>query len=318
MYYIFSALLPLLINIGYGADLKSDYHTPLSQSVKSIIELENRITILNTEREKIDLELAEISPAENPGWYSKRKIVKLTEIKANINQEILLVYDELLKLKTDANSVFSKYYPILSSKLDSLINALELNSDPDARKRSLTHLIELKAERDWLLNTQIYYSHHSSEIITESDKLLSAVRSNNQRDLLQKELLAILEGKIEQIDLMISAAKEEDLLQKRLVQFSSEMSMISGEENLYRSDISDKASMENLTNSDGNYGADWDNFRSTFDDKSVYQSPTTLTKADYIFLFKDMPASNLISYISHLDSLRSTYSDLIEEFNKDR
>ena len=326
-YYLLKAFiinLFILSEIVLSKNIIQEYHDDLSNKIKEIIQFEENKSGLERERQQLDSEINEIRSSENLGWFSKRKLVKYTERKAEITQKIIGIYDNLLKSQAGAQKIFSRYFTVLSYKIDSTISVLEITTDSTQRMESLLYLLELKTHRDWLMDTQKYYTLHAQNIISDSDRLLSYFKDPVKKKLLQEDLGKIVENKINQIDLVISAAREEELLRKRLSQFSTEMAAISGETRVYsshsfESSKSGDRSTELSAFGENDWGdIDYENYIGLSNNEAFIQSEITpiYSQTGYLFLLQDIRSKDIKSYVAHLDSIRASYIILLDEIKE--
>ena len=305
--------LALIVGIAFSSSVLQEYHNKLVHNINEIIKLEKEYSTLERYLQKLDAETGKLESQKNPSWFNRRRLVKLIEKKADLNQNVIVIYKKILKSKSSANQIFEKYYIVLTTEIDSIISELENRADSTKRKNNLLYLLDLKERRDWLLNSQKYYTLYTQNILPENDMFLSLFINQKQKKVIQEDLIKILENKINQIELIIDAVKEEELLRKRFAQFSNEMTALSGETRAYQTSIfkdSDR-NEENITF----YNTDFANYADLSNNKGLFQSETPMTnlQTEYLFLLQNIPPTSIPTYIAHLDSVRSSYLQTLEE-----
>lgn len=313
---VFVFNLILFVGITFSSSILQEYHNQLVHNISEIIKLEKQHSTLKNALQKLNIETNKLESQKNPSWFNRRKLVKTTEKKAELNQNVISFYQKLLELKSSANQIFEKYYIVLTIEIDSTISELENRADSTKRKNNLLYLLELKQRRDWLLNSQKYFTLYTQNIFPEDDTFLSLFINQKQKKVIQEDLIKILENKINQIELIIDAVKEEELLRKRFAQFSSEMTALSGETRAYQTNIFKESDRneENITF----FNTDFQNYAGLSDKEHFLQSETPMTNlyTEYLFLFQNIPSTNLPNYIAHLDSVRTSYLQTIKEIKK--
>ncbi len=305
--------LTLLVGIAFSSNVLQEYHNKLVHNINEIIKLEKEYSTLEGNLQKLAAKTGKLESQKNLSWFNRRRLVKLTEKKAELNQKVIVIYKKMLNSKSSANQIFNKYFTVLNIEIDSTISELETTIDSTERKNSLLYLLHLKERRDWLLNSQKYYTLYTQNTIPEDDTFLSLFNNPKQKKVVKEDLKRILKNKINQIELMIDAAKEEELLRKRLAQFSSEMTALSGETRAYQTNA-----FEERARSDGNiasFTTDFQNYADLSGNKGLLQSETPMTNLqnEYLFLLQNIPSTGLPAYIAHLDSIRTSYLRTLEE-----
>jgi len=163
------------------------------------------------------------------------------------------------------------------------------------------------------LNSQKYYTLYNQNTILEDDTFLSLFNDPKQKKVIKEDLKRILKNKINQIELMIDTAKEEELLRKRLAQFSNEMTALSGETRAYQTN----AFEENARNEENiaSFTTDFQNYADLSGNKGLLQSETPMAnlQTEYLFLLQNITSAGLPTYIAHLDSILTSYLKTLEE-----
>jgi hypothetical protein len=196
----------------------------------------------------------------------------------------------------------------------------ELNSDlpVDQRKAGLDYLIRIIEFRNWVIDTKAYYTHINDVTIPSKMSISDFIQSGRTNAGLKSDLVNFLDEKIQQISVMINAAREEEALRTKLDQFAMEMTALGGEidHQSYQSDVKIASEPE------ANWGAFYDNTDSPLNNRgynnwvSTTQSlpPVTyITEYDYLPVFKDLESSELPQYISTLDSIHTYYINQKQE-----
>lgn len=277
----------------------------------------NEVNATNEIIEKIDNNLnginAKINKLENldqPNWIERRRIVKLTEEKAALNASRLDYYQRLMDQHNTIHQVSSGMLDEISQIIDSLLSEINTASSTTDRITGLEYLLKINEVRNWTISTSSGYSQADNELIPKILNIqdyLSMVQSN---ELMRKDLLNLINTKIGELTLMIKTAKEEEILQNRLEQFSLEMSSVSGE-------IDKKTLIPvQATNFDGN------RVDNSYDNAITYETNkgfnnwalntqssllSSLSSYDYLPIIKSLEPSELPNYIFTLDSLRNYY-----------
>ncbi|MFA4837934.1 MAG: hypothetical protein WC703_00480 [Candidatus Neomarinimicrobiota bacterium] len=310
-------------SVAFGGQSLSNYHEAISTNISEIASLVQNEKKLLAEQTEIEKSISPLRQEKSPGWVNRRKIVKLTEKKAKIGDRLMIVYKQTAEKKASANRIFDAYYPILSSQIDSVIDVLEKTTEPPRRTSAILTLLELKDRRDWLLQNQRYFAPSGIEILPRKENLLEFIKNPSQQSMLKTELARILTEKIEQIDLIIAAAKEEELLRKRMEQFASEMNTFSGEINPANS-----RSYQTTFTERGAKGTDGDAtyvnvVPTSYGNEEIWTTrtvqtefPMTMTSEDYLHIVQSVPSKNMRSYISQLDSIKTYYQKQIAELEQ--
>jgi len=302
----------------------SDYHNTISANISELASLVQSEKTLLTEQTKIEKSIASLRQEKNPGWTNRRKIAKFTEKKAKIGDQLIVIYRQSAEKKASANRIFDAYFPLLSSQIDSVIDFLEKTAEPSRRTSAILTLLELKDHRDWLLQNQRYFAPAGIQILPRKENPLELVKNPTQQAMLKTELVRILNEKIDQIDLIIAAAKEEELLRKRMAQFASEMTAFSGEINPANSRNYQTTFTE--TKSRGTdvdittYGTPTSNGNGETWTTHTIQTefPMTMNSEDYLHIVQSVPSKNMRSYISQLDSIKTLYLKQIAELEQQK
>jgi hypothetical protein len=315
---VFIILILVLIQSGFAGNQMNDYRSDLSATVNKIIQLNKQIEKLDTKIMDIDHEISVLDNRKNPSWLDRRKMVKLTEEKAAINTDNLNYYRQLLELQNSARATSSTLFALITNDMDSLVT--EINSDlpADQRKTDLDYLIRIIEIRNWVIDTKAYYTHVDDVAIPSKMNISNFIQPDRTNARLKSDLINFLDEKIQQISVMIDAAREEEALRTKLDQFALEMTALGGEidHQSYQSDV------KIASGSEVDWGTFSDNTDSPLNNRgynnwvSTTQSlplVTYITEYDYLPVIKDLESSELPEYISTLDSIRAYYINQKQE-----
>jgi len=320
--WITCMMLWLFSSASAGQSL-SDYHNAISADISEIALFVQKEKKLLTEQTEIEKSISSLRQERNPDWMNRRKITKLTEKKAKISDQLMIAYKQSAGKKASANRIFNAYYPLISSKIDSVIDLLENITEPPRRTNAILTLLELRDRRDWLLQNQRYFAPAGIIILPRKDDILEFIKNPSQQAMLRTELIRILREKVDQIDLIIAAAKEEELLRKRMAQFASEMTAFSGEINpansrSYQTTLTERDLK--ITDEDATYGNVVPTnlgLEETWTTRTVQtEFPMTLNSEDYLHIVQPIPSKNMRSYISQMDSIKTYYLKQIAELEQ--
>ena len=286
------------------------YQTQYNQQLTKLRTLEKDYDKLLNDINAIDAQIIKINNASNLNWNDKRKLSRLTARKAEINGKMIPIYTELTNQRTILNITFNRYYDFLSKSIDSTVNQYNTVGDSRQRQSLSRTLFELIDQRGQLLASQRQFSDQKEFPLPEKEDLVALISKYDFNDAIRRDISHILDLKIRQIDLMIAAANTEKELRQRLNQLNLEMNALSGESYPYQG---------------GNF-SDYENWdHATMSGKSVYRNRTnnaalpattqSVTAADYLPLFQNIPTNDLSLYISQLDSLRRYYQKQLQEIN---
>lgn len=317
---IFLILISFTLQIALSENLFQSYYNQLSTNINQLVNLYKKEAEIESKIQQINKDIDLLTKEDNLSWLDQRKLVKLTEQKANLNTELTSVYDRIIDLNTKSIPIFSEYNSSLVAEINSVISDLDSINDPSLRKEYISYLIELKYRRDWLAESQKYLSLKKVEVDAESDKMSTLFDDLRKNELIKEDLKCILEGKISQINQLIEAAKEEKMLRETLEQFNTEMAALSGEISIISGSNLSKGSDISSFDSESPTGnaplsADYDNYANYSNNISLFQSEifSPYSKSDLLLLMQNIPTASLTSYITNLDSLREDYKKMIDE-----
>jgi len=315
---VFIILILVLIQSGFAGNRMNDYRSDLSATVNKIIRLNKQIEKLDAKITDIDNKINFLDNQKKPSWLNRRKVVKLTEEKAAINTDRLNYYQQLLELQNSAGAISSTLFALITNDMDSLVTELNTDLPIDQRKAGLDYLIRLIEIRNWVIDTKAYYTHISDMAIPSKMSISDFIQPGRTNDKLKSDLVNFLDEKIQQISVMINAAREEEALRTKLDQFAMEMTALGGDidHQSYQSGIKTASEPE------VNLGAFYDNTDSPLNNRGynnwVFTTQplplvTPITEYDYLPVIKDLESSELPQYISTLDSIRSYYINQKQE-----
>lgn len=305
-------------------DSTTIYQAEYDKQLARVVVLDNRYREFQIRVDLIDTHLKKLEADRRSDWYTRRKLSKLTAEKAAINDDIILTFDEISRLQSEASHIFNRYYLDLSYHVEQILTQLTLTNDTKQRQNLIQKLLEMVEQRSRLLNTQRRFLPTAEILIPEKENLVALIAHSDQRNLIRKDVINVLNEKIRQVDLMITAARTEDQLRKRLNQFNTEMSALSGEVTSYQTAI--PATDESNRNNKSNNIFDWGSIPTNENRNVDYQNwlgnaaqpsmPTTLTAIDYLPLIQNIPSTELPLYLTQLDSIRKYYQNQLQEVTK--
>lgn len=259
---------------------------------------------------KIDRKIAELEQTDNPGWLTRRRIVKLTEEKAALNAERLRYFEQLLDQQNQARDLSATLLTEVTQSIDSLIEAINTADSGQQRQDNLATLIKVIEIRNWIITTRPSYTQVENEPIPpklDIQEFLSLTLTNTG---VKTDLLKLLNEKIDELTLMIQSAREEEILRQRLEQFSYEMASIGGEigeQTLHPRQISSSKETDAPTGwdnySENRISPDFTNWVLTTQTEPL----SSLTAYDYLPIIESLDPAELSDYIFTLDSLRNYY-----------
>ncbi|MCK4641642.1 MAG: hypothetical protein KAU06_09895 [Candidatus Marinimicrobia bacterium] len=311
-------LILILVQSGFAGNQMNDYRSDLSATVNKVIQLNNQIEKLDTKIADIDREISVLDNRKKPSWLDRRKVVKLTEEKAAINTDNLNYYQQLLELQNSARATSSALFALITNDMDSLVTELNSNLSVDQRKAGLDYLIRIIEIRNWVIDTKTYYTHVDDVTIPSKMNIGDFIQSGRTNVRLKSDLVNFLDEKIQQISVMIDAAREEEALRTKLDQFALEMTVLGGEidHQSYQSDVKIASEPEKywgvfLDNTDSpSNNRGYNNWVSTTQSHPLV---TYISEYDYLPVIKDMESSEFPEYISTLDSIRTYYINQKQE-----
>ena len=308
----------LLLTVNPSAGLAQSQSTDqlrnqLQDELNQITALQTRINKVESDLNKIDQDLIHLRAPEGNSWYSHRRAVKLKSKKATVSEQLSDLVIQQRAHKESAAAISHNFYSRISTRIDSLIEAIHPNETAAARKQQMTQLLELKSQRDWLVESQYLYSDYPVPEGIADDQVFAFLRKSKNNATLRNEFQELIGEKIDQVNMIIAAAREESTLRHRLAQFSNEMSAISGEIDLRSATTTGPiatgwdGATDQETYSNGNIDI-------ARREKNADQSiPATVTQTDFLFLFYNLTTDDMNTYISQLDSIRRSYVKLLTE-----
>ena len=296
-------LLILLFQIGFSdmLDFKSN--------IGKLQHLNMEKDRLKKELLQIDQQLEKLQKPDN-SWLEKRKITKLTTQKLVYNNEIFDLIKKMSGLKKTCQQEFQQIYTVNESSINNLLDQFEKDYQPE----NLQKLLELKSLRDYLINSQKYFS----SIDNKSFGLKQNFEIFNFSDpLVVQDFIALLNKKIHNVETAKSSAKKEIKIREKLENFRNEISTIHEPETFTQTTIT--SSTEGTNNWDNVYtdndDKNYDNSRNgTSDQIETFEEFTS--ESDFLLLFEENDEQTIENFIQKMDSLKSYYSELIQELSK--
>jgi len=194
---------------------------------KNIIQLKSKISKKNElklELDHINQEIQTIENNSNINWLQKRKLAKLSKEKSIKSNEIFQLYTIIRTLKDGCKEDFTNF---ISENEHTIIDITKnLNEKSSDRKSLIFQLIEEKQKRDFLIDTQKYFSDKNSFELTNDFHYFSF----SDPDIV-KELIATLEIKIQNIDNAKNAAQKEIKMRNNLKEFRDEIATFQESQN---------------------------------------------------------------------------------------
>ncbi|MBN2280019.1 MAG: hypothetical protein JXQ65_05525 [Candidatus Marinimicrobia bacterium] len=298
-------ILYLLLSVSLFADFSS-YRQNIENLRQLLLEKEAETQNLN----EINTTLTKLQKQKQT-WLNQRKIAKLTQHKAKKTDHIFVIIEEISALRKRCNSDFNTLYEKNFHTVDSLIG--QLNTNPEKRKANLSQLLEEKGKRDFLLNSQKYFS-------TLDHKSFEIKQNFNVFDLANHELIddlvALLESKILNIETAKASAQKEIKMRQKLNNFHSEISTIQEPETFTTTSSSTTESEKGIENSWNDESlSNYDNtVRGASGSFETYDELTN--ENDFLILFETKTNESMDNFLNRMDSLQSYYTDILKELLK--
>jgi len=306
----FTAVFLLTMNTILANSHLENQQVQLTQILADIADTETEIIQFDAELDKINEKINRLEAQNDLSWIERRRIVKLTEEKAVLNSKRLSYYQQLLDQQNTANRISTDMFETISHIIDSSLSKINSANAVTERKSGLDNLLKVIEVRNWMIDTRAVYAQIDNELIPKKLNIqdyFSIAQANHQ---IRNDLINLMDEKIHELTLMLETAREEEILQNRLEQFTLEMTSIGGEinkqtlnpVNVSNTDITKVGwTYSNLT--DGETNRDFNNWVSNT--QSVILS--SLSSYDYLPVIKSLESSELPNYIFTLDSLRNYY-----------
>lgn len=299
------------------------YQSFYNKEVEKFTNLERQAEQLNSKIVNINAHVNTLSARENPNWNEKRKLSRLTAQKAELNNEMIRTFEKLASQKNTLGEVYHNYFEFLSDQINHTLAQYSRVTDSNQRQDLSRDLIKLVEQRSHLLATRRLFFDQNAPPVPDKENLIALVNEFDQNSALRNDVAKILEEKIQQIELLLSAAEAENQLRKRLNQLNLEMSALTGElySDAMTGHIGDNDRGQTLGPTDGTWNdgtsnskdASYENWANT---ANLPITSRPLTDVDYLPIFQTISTTNLSSYIFELDSLRRHYQKQLQEIKK--
>ena len=298
----------LLLGSITGAATLDSLQSRLQTHFTVLATLQETIHENESEMTRLTKETAGIDGRENLNWIQHRRIVRHKARLSVLNDEINRLTQTQSEILETIQPSIREYYRIVSDSLELTLRVLEMSPKAENHQRQLAVLLHWKQRRDWLLQKQSKYSTLPAPLAFPQNDLIGRLENHPNRASILADLRNLLNEKVTEIEGIITAAREEQLLRDRMDQFSSEMTAIAGEVsgvNAAGTQLAEKGWQESLTGDSYANGPTIDSERGT-DTEILIQSYT-----DYTPAFLGGQPQEMEQYISYLDSLRRTYQKMI-------
>lgn len=303
-------ILALAVNLAAEGDILKAQQQALADLLQSIKTTAELISLQDSAINKIDRKIAQLEQSENPDWLERRRIVKLTEEKAALNSRRLSYFEQLLDQQNRARDLSTALLTEVTQSIDSLIETINAAEPGQQRQANLASLMQVIEIRNWIIAIKPHYSRLENEqvpAILDLQQFLSMALTNPG---VRTDLIKLLDGKIDELTLMIKSAREEEILRQQLEQFSYEMASISGEigeQTLQPQQVSYSKDIDATTGwnyyGESRISPDFTNWVLTTQTDQL----SSLTTYDYLPLVRSLDPAELSDYIFTLDSLRNYY-----------
>ena len=306
----FTAVLLLTMNTILASSYLENQQVQLTRILADIAETETEIIQFDTELDKINEKINRLETQTDRSWIERRRIVKLTEEKTALNSKRLNYYQQLLDRQNSAHRISTDMFKTIAHIIDSLLLKINSENSVTERKSGLDNLLKVVEVRNWMIDTRAVYAQMDNELIPKKLNIqdyFSIAQANHQ---IRNDLINLMDEKIRKLTLMLETAREEEILQNRLEQFTLEMTSIGAEIseqtlNLVAAQDKNVPETDRTYNnlSDNEINRDFNNWVSN--SQSVIIS--SMSSYDYLPVIKSLESSELPNYIFTLDSLRNYY-----------
>ncbi len=278
-----------------------------TKNIQNLRDLLQRKDILRKELSSINQELSNL-PTENFNWFEKRKLSNLNKEKSAINEQILTLYKNIAEQKEKS---YQDFHELFRENELSIIHTLQKLEDKQLSNRDslLTHLLQLKEERDFLVYSQKYIVDINKNLLQPEfdDSILENVQSG-----VRKEFVALIQTKITNINTAIETAQKEKMMQEKLNDFRNEIAAVREPENV---------SLQNpILTSEKSYTdeAAYDNDLINFENSRAGAGMTAnnyelvTSGSDFLILLENKEPAYINTFITEMDSLKQYYEKLLE------
>jgi len=282
------------------------------EKLKSLLREKGQI---QSELTVIDEQL-ELLNRSDSGWLTKRKISKFTSNKAKLNDQIFLMIEKISFLRKECNNEFNNLYEENVNNINQII--ANLSSSKDNSNELLSHLLDEKSRRDFLINSQKYFSSIDNKSFALNQNIDFFKFENKE---IVQDFIELLNIKIHNIEIAKSSATKEIKMRQKLNSFRSEISTIQEPETFTVS------SRSTVAEDDKSYDNDWSE---NITDESINNYSNTLksssenletfeeltSEEDFLLLFEESDEQSINYFINKMDSLKSYYSEILQELSK--
>jgi hypothetical protein len=310
-----------ILSLGFlgGTAIHADNSITTNQNelkalIQTIIQTNEQLQQFDEKIHKIDGEIHAVETRSEESWLSRRRIVKLTETKVGLNSQRLEKYEMLLEHQLRAQQTSTILLKAIMAEIDTLFTMINSSTSVEERKSGLEQLLKIIALRNWIIDTKPLYTQVEENIIPAKMNIQDYLDKRSGNAQIRRDLITLIDEKIEQISLMIETVREEEQLRSRLEQFSLEMSSLGGEFARTNHPIQPQLKDENNTvisgwDSEGQFGEDNRDYSNWVNNTTQSQLFSPISGYDYLPIIKNLESAELPDYIFTLDSIRTYYLD---------
>lgn len=289
-----------------------DYRKNISQ-LKGKIEQKNQ---LKSEINQLNIEINSIEEIGEISWLRKRKLAKLSQQKALKSDAILPLYKEISELKSVCSNEFNILMTQNGATIDSIAGNLGQQED---RKPLIQLLLEEKQKRDFLVETQKYFTN-----VNEKDLEFSKDYKffNFTDEKIRNDFKSILEVRIQNISKAQKAAEKEINMRNKLREFRDEIAFF--QEPLFENEETSESRGEEDSKRD-EYDNSWETDSDEENMNNSYDSPddndfdynfeSIRNEDDFLFLFEGQNDESVESFINQMDSLKIYYEEILKKIS---
>ncbi len=308
-------LLTIKLN-ATSTDSLAYYRVQYAQTLSKYHELTLSYSQLEKDIAALDAQILRLGSAENANWNTNRKISRLTARKAEVSSKMTDIRTKLVTQKTSVDLIFNKYYTLISTRIESILQRYDHTADPRQRQNLTRELIELIEQRGQIIASRPP-TPNEPVLSNKYENVIALLTKYKHSAAIRTDVIRILDDKIRQIDMIITAAIAERDLRQRLNQLNLEMTGFSGE--AVNREIAlqnnDRDQTDGTTWTEPTYNNGGKDALSQTDNAALPITTQISTTADYLSLFQKIPTNNLPSYIAQMDSLRNYYQKQLQEIN---
>lgn len=178
----------------------ADY-TDYVKTVGKLKQLLNQKNERQSELVILDKELAKLQNTKQ-SWLTKRKIAKITSKKSIHNDEIFTIIKEISGLRKQCTHEFNTVY---SENFKAINSVIETLNDESGNQKILSELLDLKSQRDFIIDSQQYFSSIDGKtfLLNQNFDVF-----NFQEDEVIIDFISLLNLKIQTIETARSSAEK--------------------------------------------------------------------------------------------------------------